>query len=346
MLLALYLAASSPLTQVTDFGDNPGSLAMYQHIPNRTGPMPLVLALHGCGQTHQYAVDSGLVDEADRDGFALVVAEQSTANNIQACFNWFQSSDTARDQGEAKSLASMVAKMKTLTTVDDGKVFVTGVSAGAAMAVVMLADYPDVFAAGAVFAGIPYGCANTLNDAFTCMQSSTSSPAAIPTTSTPPKIQIWQGDSDHTVSPANAGALVTQWTQAHGISSTPSSTAALGKATRSTYGKGEVQKIIIPGMDHGIPLDPTHGCGTAAPFLLDEGICSTTEIAAFFGIAPSGGEGEGEGEGAGGPSEPRSGPKGCGAGGGAGLFAALAAVLWRRPIRRPSDAVRRACKQL
>src|SRR6185437_7214098 len=179
MLVALLLASSSPLTPVTDFGDNPGNLAMYQHIPNRTGPMPLVLALHGCSQTHQYAIDSGLVDESDRDGFALVVAEQSTSNNSEACFNWFQPSDTARDQGEAKSLASMVVKMKTSTTIDDANVFVTGVSAGAAMAVVMLADYPDVFAAGAVFAGIPYGCANTLNDAFTCMQSSTSSPAAV-----------------------------------------------------------------------------------------------------------------------------------------------------------------------
>src|SRR5256885_3115826 len=167
--LTLTIATSSPLTQVNDFGDNPGNLAMFEHVPARTGPMPVLLALHGCGQTHQYAIDSGLVDESDRDGLALVVAEQSTSNNVQGCFNWFQTGDIERDQGEAKSLASMVAKLKQTATIDEHNVFVTGVSAGAAMAVVMLADYPDVFAAGAVFAGIPYGCATTLNDAFTCM---------------------------------------------------------------------------------------------------------------------------------------------------------------------------------
>jgi poly(3-hydroxybutyrate) depolymerase len=245
----------------------------------------------------------------------------------------------------------MVAEMKTLTTIDDAKVFVTGVSAGAAMGVVMLADYPDVFAAGAVFAGIPFDCASNVNDAFTCMQSSTSSPAAIPSTTTMPKIQIWQGDNDHTVNPANADALVTQWTTAHGISATATSSSALGKATRSTYGAGEVEKIIIPGMDHGIPLDPTNGCGTAAPFLLDEGICSTSEIASFFGIASTrSGEGEGgEGEGAG-PGSSTNPPNGCGASGGAGLLAALGALLGRRPIRRPiprsAEAERRTCKQL
>src|SRR5688572_6977086 len=157
--------------EVSDFGSNPGELAMFEHVPANlpTGPQPLVVVLHGCSQDHEYAQDAGLVDVADELGVLLVMTEQSTANNAQACFNWFEDEDITRDQGEALSIKQMVDDMKARHDVDDARVFVTGVSSGGAMTAVMLATYPDVFAAGAVFAGVAYRCGVGLFDAFSCM---------------------------------------------------------------------------------------------------------------------------------------------------------------------------------
>src|SRR6185503_18937569 len=99
------------------------------------------------------------------------VAETNAGNNANRCFNWFEPSDIARDEGEASSLAQMVASASSRHPVDPSRVFVTGLSAGGAMTAVMLATYPDVFAAGAVVAGIPYGCADDLGSAFVCMSA-------------------------------------------------------------------------------------------------------------------------------------------------------------------------------
>jgi pimeloyl-ACP methyl ester carboxylesterase len=74
-----------------------------------------------------------------------------------------------RGSGEAASIAAMVEAMRQRHGVDRDRVFVTGLSAGGAMAAVMLAAYPDLFAGGAIIAGLPYGCASNLSDAFECM---------------------------------------------------------------------------------------------------------------------------------------------------------------------------------
>ncbi len=104
-------ARAAGLTQVTGFGSNPGALAMYSYRPDGLpSGAPLVVELHGCTQdAPTYFANSGWRELADRDGFALVLAEQNTGNNSSRCFNWFQSGDIARGQGEAASIAQMVA---------------------------------------------------------------------------------------------------------------------------------------------------------------------------------------------------------------------------------------------
>jgi feruloyl esterase len=311
--LALSVAAAT-LAPVADFGDNPGSLAMFEHVPaSVAGPMPLVLVLHGCGQDHTYAEQIGLVDVADAHGIAVAAAETNTNNNQDACFNWFVETDIDRGFGEAGSLASMVSSMQSRHNIDSTKIYIVGLSAGGAMAVAMLAVYPDVFAAGAVFAAIPYRCATDPFSAVDCVDNGTTMTKAElsalitdnNSSSSWPRIAIWTGTSDQTVNPQNSDALVKQWTGVHGLSLTATSSTTYASATVKRYGVDSsssalpiIESVRVPNMDHGTPVDPSNGCGTAGNFAPDEHICAAKEALRFFGLdvdsAPAG-EGEGEG---------------------------------------------------
>ena len=103
--------ASSPLEEVTDFGDNPGNLRMFAFVPAQLQkPRALVVVLHGCGQTAPaYDFGAGWSTLARHYGFALLMPEQQRANNGNTCFNWFNPEDTARDSGEARSIREMIA---------------------------------------------------------------------------------------------------------------------------------------------------------------------------------------------------------------------------------------------
>jgi hypothetical protein len=187
-------------------------------------------------------------------------------------------------------------------------VYVTGLSAGGAFTSVMLAAYPDVFTAGAVMSGIAYRCADTQTDAYSCMFSSQSKSATQwgdlvrggSSVTTYPRVAIWEGSSDTTVTPANADELVSQWTNVHGLSQTATSTTTVGRATHTTYadaqGVVQVEKYLVSNMNHGTAVDPSNGCGTAGSYILDVGLCSSSLAADFFGIA-GGSTGTGGGSG-------------------------------------------------
>ena len=169
---------------MTSFGANPGNLLMYTYAPaGAPSNAPLVLALHGCTETASDYEAAGWDAVADKYGFYVVYPQQQSSNNIETCFNWFgntsgSTADITRGQGEAASIAQMVDYMKSTYSIDPKRVFVTGFSAGAAYAVALLALYPDVFAAGASFSGLPFGCATTLSSAYTCMDSATNNTPA------------------------------------------------------------------------------------------------------------------------------------------------------------------------
>ena len=159
------------LRELNGFGENPGSLRMFVYAPEHLPPnAPLVIALHGCTQTAaEYDAGTGWSSLADTLGFAVVFPQQQPANNPKNCFSWFLPGDIARGQGEALSIREMVDHAVATFAADDRKVFVTGLSAGGAMASVMLATYPEVFAGGAIIAGLPYGCASNVQQAFEAM---------------------------------------------------------------------------------------------------------------------------------------------------------------------------------
>ncbi|MFI7892808.1 alpha/beta hydrolase family esterase [Streptomyces sp. CACIS-1.16CA] len=298
--------AAAALERVTSFGANPGGLNMYVYRPAALpANAPVVVALHGCTQGAQvYSGNSGLNTFADRHGFLVVYAETTTVNNASKCFNWFQPGDTRRGQGEAASIRQMVAHAATAYGVDTGRVQVTGLSAGGAMTSVMLAAYPDVFAAGAVVAGIPYGCGTDVVSAFGCMSPGVDrTPAAWaqavrdahPGFAGPwPRVAIWHGDNDATVAPRNADELRDQWTAVHGLGQTPDRTSTIGpnSTRRSEYlaadgGASAVEVNRVPGIGHGTPVDPGSGaeqCGATGTQHFIDSVCSSYWITRFFGL--------------------------------------------------------------
>ena len=162
--------STEALTAVTGFGSNPGALKMYTYSPSGVGPnAPLVVAMHGCTQGAQDYVKAGWNNLADTWKFHVVYPEQQTANSSVRCFNWFEPGDTTRDQGEALSIKQMVDWAIANLSVDASRVYVTGLSAGAAMTSALLAVYPDVFAGGAIIGGIPFKCAQNQSDMTKCM---------------------------------------------------------------------------------------------------------------------------------------------------------------------------------
>jgi poly(hydroxyalkanoate) depolymerase family esterase len=157
----------SRLQEVADFGTNPGALRMLTYLPDDLSPRPaLLVVLHGSIQSAaDYDLGAGWSTIADQYGFALLMPEQCRQNNLTRSFNWFQPDDTRRGEGEAHSIMQMVERMVCDHDIDRKRVFVTGLSAGGAMALAMRATYPDLFAAGAVIAGLPYGAATNAQEA-------------------------------------------------------------------------------------------------------------------------------------------------------------------------------------
>jgi poly(hydroxyalkanoate) depolymerase family esterase len=287
------------LRELTGFGANPGNLRMFAYAPENLPPKaPLVIALHGCTQTAaDYDDGTGWSSLADSLGFAVVYPQQQPTNNPKNCFSWFLPGDIARGQGEARSIRQMVEHAIATFAADRRKVFVTGLSAGGAMASVMLATYPEVFAGGAIIAGLPYGCASNVQQAFEAMFTEQGHAAqalgdrvrAASRHRGPwPKISVWHGTCDPIVKPSNGENIIRQWTNVHGLSERPSHQEFIENHTRRIWsdanGKALIEAFSISGMSHGVPLATTteESCGSAGAFFLDVGISSTRHIARFW----------------------------------------------------------------
>jgi feruloyl esterase len=295
-------AGHSPIGEITDFGTNPGELRMFSFVPeNLTRAPALVVVLHGCGQTAAgYDFGTGWSMLARRYGFALLMPEQRGGNNANTCFNWFNPGDVARGRGEAGSIRQMIARMVADHGVDPRRIFITGLSAGGAMTSVMLAAYPDVFAGGAIIAGLPFGIASNVREALGGMMQPTSRAAdklgdlvrkATKHKGPWPKISVWHGSADRTVNPGNADEIVKQWLDVHGLPSEPMSTGEVDGHPRAVWwnadGETVVESYTITDMAHGTPLglsgtDEVYGAEGA--FLIEAGISSSYHIANFFGL--------------------------------------------------------------
>ena len=293
------LPGTPGIDRLTDFqiDDNPGALRARCYVPATLPPgAPLVVALHGCTQTASgYDHGTGWSHLADANGFAVLLPEQQRGNNPNLCFNWFTPADTARDAGEAASIHAMIEAMITMHSLDRARVFVTGLSAGGAMANAMLAAYPDVFASGAIIAGLPFGAASSMTEAFGAMRGQTrpTKPLCVIAGGRLPTLSVWHGTADRTVAASNGDAVVDQWLTIHNLAEQPTRVDTVGNQPRSVWCDKDGREIIeyfpIAGMAHGLPLNPgdVDSREIAGPFMLDAGISSTRHIAHFWGIAPA-----------------------------------------------------------
>lgn len=290
------------LSDQGDFGSNPGALRARIYVPDDLPEAaPLVVVLHGCTQTAAgYDHGSGWSQLADQEGFALLFPEQQRANNANLCFNWFVPGDTKRNGGEALSIRQMIETMVLAHGLDRGRIFITGLSAGGAMTSAMLACYPEIFAGGGIIAGLPYGSAKTIPEAFDRMRghgmpSERQLQKALRDASSHqgpwPSISVWHGSADQTVVASNADAIIAQWRSIHGLDARSTRSEMVDGHSRGVWCNAQGQELIeeyrIAGMGHGTPLDTAGDAalGVGGPFMLDAGISSTRHIARFWGIA-------------------------------------------------------------
>ncbi|MBK6523966.1 MAG: PHB depolymerase family esterase [Sphingobacteriaceae bacterium] len=145
------------LTEVVNFGNNPGNLKLFVHSRTSSTKLPLVVVLHGCGESAKAVSElTGWNKLADINEFMVIYPQQKLVNNPNLCFNWFADRDNEKGKGECESIFEMITFALKNYPIDTGKIFITGLSAGAAMSVVMAATHPDVFKCSAIFAGGAY----------------------------------------------------------------------------------------------------------------------------------------------------------------------------------------------
>ncbi|MEU3556105.1 extracellular catalytic domain type 1 short-chain-length polyhydroxyalkanoate depolymerase [Streptomyces fragilis] len=275
-LLAAYLfaaptAQAASLTEVTNFGSNPGNLRMYEYVPTSAGAHPPVLvAVHYCtGTGPGFHSGTEFASLADRYGFIVVYPD---ANVSGQCFDVSSPQALKHDGGsDPTSIASMVRNVVQRHGADADRVYVTGASSGAMTTNVLLGDYPDLFKAGAAFSGVPFGCFATTdgsgwNSACANGQISRTAQqwgdlvrAAYPGYSGPrPRMQLWHGATDSTLHYNNFGEEIKQWTNVLGVSQTPTVTDTPQSGwTRTRYGgtgtQAPVEAISLAGVGHTLP---------------------------------------------------------------------------------------------
>jgi poly(hydroxyalkanoate) depolymerase family esterase len=196
------------------------------YIPSgyRDEALPLVVMLHGCTQNpDDFALGTGMNTLAEKHNCFVAYPAQAKAANGSHCWNWFQPGDQRRDQGEPSILADITRDISRRYKVDTSRIYIAGLSAGGAMAAVMAATYPDLYAAIGIHSGLPYGVAHDMPSAFAAMKrrklktvTSKTQPAMPAPLRKPVPTIVFHGDRDTTVHPLNGDQVLAQCVPAAG----------------------------------------------------------------------------------------------------------------------------------
>jgi poly(hydroxyalkanoate) depolymerase family esterase len=224
------------------------------HSPRDAAPgtaLPLVCLLHGCTQdAASLAAATRMNEAADRHGFAVLYPEQDRGRNPQRCWNWFRPEHQARGAGEPAAIAAAVRELLGTTsscTIDARRVFVAGLSAGGAMAMVLAYTYPDLFAAVAVHSGLAYRSAADVNTAFSAMARGPddrvaldrAAYAAMGARARAIPSMVIHGSADDVVAPVNAGSLLAQAVAANRLAA-PATCGDLAVSRPSAQARGRL----------------------------------------------------------------------------------------------------------
>ncbi|EHS53317.1 esterase, PHB depolymerase family [Rhizobium sp. PDO1-076] len=290
-------ASRSGLVEVHAFGHNPGRLRMLEFVPStKAERSALVVVLHGCLQTAQgFDHASGWSRMAREKGFVLLYPEQTKQNNQNLCFNWFRPSAVARDRGELMSIRQMIEHSADRHGIAPDRIFVQGLSAGGAMTAALLSTYPDLFAAGQIVGGLPFGAARDAMTALSVMKSGANRNASEwgdlvrqvrPDTKAQPAVSIWHGSADHVVAPVNARASLAQWLDLYGLEEQHGvevvTTTGKSHVWKDREGRVLVEFRMIDGLDHGLPITRRAGTTERQPYMLEGAISAPVQFYRSF----------------------------------------------------------------
>jgi poly(hydroxyalkanoate) depolymerase family esterase len=259
--------------------------------------LPLVVMLHGCTQNpDDFAAGTGMNALAEENNCLVAYPAQARAANGNHCWNWFQPGDQRRDYGEPSILADITREICRTYKVDTSRIYVAGLSAGGAMAAVMAATYPELYAAVGIHSGLPYGVAHDVPSAFAAMKRRKPKAAmpGTPTATVPlplPKAMpaiVFHGDRDTTVHPGNADQVLAQCVPEAGAgqkdarivvqdASSPNGRAYKRTIVQNREGRTIAEKWIIRGAGHAWSGGSRNGTYTDP-----EGPSAAREMLRFF----------------------------------------------------------------
>ncbi len=189
---------------------------------------PLFVLLHGCHQDAAAIARSTRIHNlAAREGFVVLCPEQERLANPQGCWNWFEVR-SGRAVAEAALIVAAIDQACALHGADPQRVVVAGLSAGASLAALLGARYPERFAAVAMHSGVAPGAAHSAATAVRAMQGR-GKLAPLPTSATLPPLLVIQGSADGVVAPANGRAAAQWWADASGAQATAARTVQRGQ---------------------------------------------------------------------------------------------------------------------
>ncbi|MFC7531777.1 PHB depolymerase family esterase [Actinoplanes sp. GCM10030250] len=267
-------AFAAALTEVTNFGSNPGGMRMHIYVPDSRPANPaIVVAMHGCGGSGPaFYSSSEFASLADRYQFIVIYPSAMQEAGFGKCFDTWSAAAKQRNGGsDPVSIASMVAYAGRQYSADLNRVYATGSSSGGMMTQHMLAVYPDLFKAGASFMGVPFNCfagaadyppggqctSGSMNR--TPQQWGDAVRQAYPGYAGPrPRVQLWHGTADTLVPYQLLQESIEQWTDVFGLSQTPtSSDTPQANWNRRRYadaaGTVQVEAYSVQGAGHSLP---------------------------------------------------------------------------------------------
>lgn len=272
------------------FSGKTGGRSYKLYIPGRTvsGSRPLVVMLHGCTQSaDDFAAGTRMNFAAEEHGCFVLYPEQTSSANASRCWNWFNTGDQKRDEGEPALIAGMTQHVMANYPIDPGRVYIAGLSAGGAAAAVLAEAYPELYAAVGVHSGLACGVARDLPSAFAAMQGRHPAPNLHSSRQNSHATQtptiVFHGDRDSTVHPRNGAEVIARAQAGTDYDTvTESGTIDGGHAfTRSirhdAKGRVVLEDWVIHGAGHA-----WSGGNSAGSFTDPRGPDATKEMLRFF----------------------------------------------------------------